>query len=562
MANYNVDSMSASEIFILLNSGKYLSSTIKQRLQDKLNLEKQMGNFTPMQEFFALIAPKNPRKQIIKQAKEEFPTITNAKTPEETAPSVSVLDFTVLKQSLAPAQIDDKSLITDNKIIIPYDNIKKMYNDFAIHRIRMNYLCLNRNIYLLGIIPWLNPKGDLFKEKFKYDTMVHDESIMRTCLKIYMGMQLVIECMEYLLYICVDGIQLNLKFPIIMDNLGIYMSKIHGMTNLFSNEFSIYLSEFSAHINDIGKLIESLKNHDIIATESIEACIMKVRDLVDRIVRDFDPHIHCEYFVELKKCNDTNIVPYGLSSFIYLDYLEELRFLSKGNLVGGNMLRDNLLENNLLENNLPENNLLENNLLEDKILIKIHNKQINFKTLRNITEDQLNKMLNSKKKFPLDNFIHLWFKHPEIMNIGSTMSPLSGRMPGNQLYIHFCMDEIIPESKIIPEIIGGPDGLLVSGSMIQTMVFDNYDIMPAPTMSLAAWLKQKTRCDLYTLETEEYQSLPEEITKQFSHMDTTTNEFTVKYLFDGLQQADKTKVIIKPEMVKSFKQLVRQTSNV
>lgn len=194
--------------------------------------------------------------------------------PEKVENDDSKLNFTKLIVKEQTTWLTAKPVLTGD-IIISYQQLEKVYGDFALYRIRLRYAELQRQIHFLDALSLVR-KNDRYKKKHQYDRLVAAESMLRQCLDLCISLQK-------------DQVQWD---------------RIQAMCQ--KTPFQKYYTN-SNHIPD---------------------------QFIKQLIHDFDQHLPCQYLVmlsELRQSNitypfrdkvmttDTELVPLGLASTLYLD---------------------------------------------------------------------------------------------------------------------------------------------------------------------------------------------------------------------------------------------------
>lgn len=273
--------MSSAEIVIYLNSGCYIPIATRQMLENKIKTDRK---FTPLDEFFALIAPSKPSKS--SKPAEAFPELQKSNTPPIS--DTFQLDYTSVKSEIKPIRP------TDN-IIISYKHVQKMQQDCAIYRIRLQYLVLSKKINLLNNLASINPtRGKKFKEHFNYSNMIKELYLLKNCI----------------------GIHTELRA---LESKKLSEEKCTYLKNLLDGGLKKYRCF-------------------LIPDQVINCDKMMMR------VTDFcDPNIECDYHItlNLKNPEENPIVMRGLSTSIYLSCDDEINLLTKNGT--GKMNHPNIL---------------------------------------------------------------------------------------------------------------------------------------------------------------------------------------------------------------------------
>ncbi len=295
--------MTFDEINKLLNSDIYIPKKYKDILQKKVNEKKDIKN-------------------------EDYPSLI-----KETKYLRSI-DYSKLIEKY-DNNIITNPLVINNKINIPFDEIKRIYDEFAIYRIKMQYMILNNKIFVLDCINFLNKdRGKEFFKYFNYDSLLKKETIMKTCLKIYLyiyhlihSINILIDKFRQLRY-KKDNNQIikqeDCNFNIDIENL----LESELFINLFVGTYNKYLDELYEIITFIKNKITKIKNYIImeINIDEIDNIILECQSqlltvelFIDKIIFDVDPHIRCEYDILLGEFeNNHKIRKLGIFTYTYL----------------------------------------------------------------------------------------------------------------------------------------------------------------------------------------------------------------------------------------------------
>lgn len=557
----NPANMSAAEIVVYLNSGKYISSFTRRQLLEKLEHEKNVNKFDVSNEFI-MASTKNKSSYVMKQ--EEFPTLFGNKNStqinnsdnksntnynlltnssdiknvsgssnslqekqkiisqddsNENQEKKSIINYNhlILSKALPNNTSDgDKSIFVDDKIVIPFHDIQEIYNFFGIYRIRMRYLILNRKMHLLETLNLLNPaKSLIFNRIFDYDDAVVEELHLRKCLTICMNLPFVMECINMLVHL-LNECNTNLLSKNIINNLidevNCYYEDIAHIKNLFVDDFSKYYSDIDAYMQFIGTVLKKISNatNDKILYFISEASIINSRidTLIDKIVFENDPHIDCDYYVSLRNDQGNLFQSYGLSTSIYLS-------------------------------------------CDDEINLSTQNESMDDIVLSHISEEMFSRFF-SKKHF---NVFDCDQNDAYFMKIN-----LRGRKY-QSISINYFMEDILPKAQMTMKIINLPQDSSMYSSVLHNHDLDEkIEIVVPMKVHIDNWTKRATHNNLYNMSETEYDLLDMSIKDNYEYEDTNTNIFMVDCLFDDLMENDELGTIIRPEMRDSFIKLSKMTS--
>lgn len=508
----NPINMSNAEIVVYLNSGRYIPSSTRQQLENKLGTEKKLNKFSGLDEFFAMVASNNlDKNKNIDTSKpiEEFPMLGKV-----------ILDGDILKTDFSTIFNSDnfenktkfaKPLFIENNLVISYNDIQKMYNRCAIYRIYLQCALLNKKIYTLNKMESINStKGKYFKHKFRFDVVVDQELKLKKCMNVCIKLKELIFLFKNQfskIFTC----PLGDKAKILPDKINICYPDYKNIEQLFVDDFSKYHPE----IKQVVEFIENVKNNLLFDKSLVFRLSSKYSDfnkiLIDlnnQIVNDYDPHIFCDYHLCLISSDKYPIIEEGLSfAMIYLS------------------CRNN-----------------EINFMESKTC----DLQISNRT----TENEFKTYFETNKIYSDNHFIHLNFPNSK---------PYF-------LHIYYRIKEIIPESQIFVKIIDLPPSVLISTSTLHNYDFNKNKIVPSvPLINInkyrnKLWLNRVSHNNLYKLNKFEYESLDPSWKKYYSYGDVIKNNFAIEYLFNDMLIFDKQNILIKPNMLNSFKKMATKTS--
>ena len=407
-------------------------------------------------------------------------------------------------------------LFIDNKMVLRYKDIMDTYNNLAILRIRMNYLILNMKIHILESLSLINyTKGNRFRSLFNYNKLQYDNKVMTIIIELYCLAYEVIDNL-YLLKNIYNQYQANSSgFLKTIENLDLdYLKNIYYKSNVNSiNEFNKYYNELNNisifAINFLQQLKENNKQHIDILSNDLDIRIHGVKNIINKLIIEYDPHLECQYYMVLGSSNDTNIYPIGISASIYLGCDEE---------------------------------------------ISLETKNINFDdTYLNTMEEKDFRDIFVMKKVD-SSFPHFLQIIPNTLKI-------------NNLKFNYYICDAIPNNNINLTIDGLPNGYRFLSSIIKNNNCNincninynincniNYQDIPPP-INTSNYLLKKNNNKHLCMSKEEYQNLDSSLKKKYCYNNTKLNIFSIDYLFNELLHNDESGVIIEPEMIDSFKTL-------
>jgi hypothetical protein len=442
----------------------------------------------------------------------DFPSLDN-KITHNRQPKINY--YSISNQETIETQ--KRSLFTNGFLLLSFNEIQKMYNSYAIFRIRLHYVVLNRKINILDTIDREFPdKGKYFKEVFGYNDLILSVKRMEICIMVWMlfnDFNLLNEKNTITKYLekCNTILKTNnlekIKNDYIYEEIKSLHIRCENIINLMSNCLQKYLSVF----RDLSEFTQIILN-DIFTLKNISHLMekmvtirRKIMDINHQIIMDNDPHIECDYYVQLSAKHKFNIIRMlAISSLVFIR-------------------------------------------CDSPIDLSTKNKKIDPKELYDITEEKLrnyfNKRINSD-----DYYINL--------DMRFCTSPFPKI---RYLNIYYCIDEEIPNEKIFVKITDLPKNVHVLASVLYNRKLEKkIDVPPIPKKN-KLWLNDRSQVPLSV---EEYETLDPQIKKYYKREDTSKNIFTVDYLFNSLITEDRNNnnTFIKPIMLDSFRDLAIQTS--
>lgn len=433
--------------------------------------------------------------------------IDEIKSPTE---STSVKETELLKNEKSFANLlskkNDKSLITNDKIFLSYKNIQKMYKFYAIHRIRMQYISLNRMIDNLDLLEnSYNEKGKQFKIHFNYDGLVSQERNLRKCIQIYIEL-----CGLTKLFKSKETTNLFLKLSkndkSFMNEHELFKKdydKRKKVLELLQDNFSKYHKISKECFDFVDNFLEKInvrQDYSMIQ-KKLTIYYDKIMCVIQKIIEENDPHISCDYCVYFKNCEE-NIIPDGISTWCYL----------------------------------PCNKEIDLSVCHDLL---------QFEKLKNISKNEMEKYFMSKKNYNA-HFLNLYIKNQNPSFIS----------------ILYYIDEEIPNVTINMEIIDLPSDSRVLSSIVQNKNTKKNAFVPHMKKNAINWRDRKTKCDLYKITHKEYNSLDITWRNTYTFDDTCKHVFVIDFLFNKLCSKEENCNLIRPDMLESFLELAIKYSNV
>lgn len=558
--------MTTPQIIAYLNSGKYIPSSIRKLLEEKVEEDRKVNKLKGLDEFFALVAPKTMNKQDMpKEIKEEYPELVkyNSSAPKN---NVSFSYASIVNNQFDALKKFKKPLFVGDYLVLDYSDIEKMYQDFAIYRLRMAYLLCNRKIKLIEELEMANAniihnlkkeikklessepniivnepdiqtlisqklkmmkelehlnqnKINTLKEELDYDNLIIQEQKLKKCHNAYTKL-----ANFYSVFNMHDGLLAILNKAINLLNHGYANKKnfikpeIEELESYFQKfadlEEELYGSLFQyRNVVKEGKelfqkVVESIQTYDLetLNKESVSASqfIDKLEKSIYQLVEEHDNHLPCEYYVRLQSSNDEPIILLGLSTSFYLSCDEDFALT------------------------------MEKYFLNPNLLIHL--------SVDNILQT-LNKPFKKKDCY----FIHMY---------------RTSSLP-SELRINFYFEEKLPKPMVTVKINHLPKDHKYLSCIIGTCQTDTKPVLfKAPILRpYRYWLHKKSENCLYQLDEDDYHKLDSYWQDNYTLDDTRRYIFAIEYLFNDLLENDENSILISPNMDKSFRKLAYQTSN-
>lgn len=522
--SYVVDTkeLSQDQILMLLNSDKYLPPTTVDALEKRLRyLQKQHYHQIANEKSetatnFLVSAPPEITDK-------EYPMLNLPKSdgykPTNNSQN-NPLNYSRIIERKEAEEVK-KSLVEGNHLVLYYDEIEKMYSDFAIFRVRMNYLLTNNKLVILGAIKGINPeRGNHFCKLFKHDKLVIEERLMRNCLKIYNDASIIFNCFEKTINLW-RGVKSQYHLPRGLSQGDIdclksileSLSYAESMEYLFEDKLSKYWERLSIFIEKISNQLLLIKHRKVASIGEIDNQIKIVekdfvdfRLLIDEIVAEADPHLNCDYLITLGNYDDGKIGLVGISGYTYLDCNKKLDLS------------------------------LKYDGIDDDVLFEI-------------TAEELEKHFNKKEAVKLVNSI-------EVFNYKNNRQRF--------FRVYFDIDENveIPGQTAEIKIKNVPKGTRVLSCIISKpdSAVDDYPVLSSYYHRVNDWLDEETDYHMQKLTWPEYNKLNNNL-KEYELEETSKNSFPIDFLFTELIKNDETQMIIREDMRESFRELAYHYSS-
>lgn len=520
----NPTEMTTGQIVAYLNSGKYIPSTIRKLLEEKVEQDKKVNKLSGIDEFFAMISPNakinnkdskhnnsNKKEDVV-----EYPELVNA-THISSQNQASLNFASIVNIQNNGKKKFKKPLFVDKHLILEYSDIDTMYNKFAIYRIKMSYLLCVQKIKLIEELQKTKYiEANILKNELDYDMLIDKEKELKQCLDIYITLNNYHEMFNKqtgLLLILDKMINMfddSLKLKEIKDDLkelNNYYQKFDTIEEKLVNHFQKYTNIIAEGSKLFKKIVSELFTYD---TDTLNVQITNITKFLNRlektiyeIVQVNDTHLVCEYYVYLQSSNDESIILSGLATSFYLSCDEEINMHVNKYLLNPNIYKNMLVSDilNMLDKQFKDDTYYFLNLYEQKYTTPL---RINFYFNEEITKTMVTLKINN--------------------------------LPKNSKYLSCMMRNYKMDKKItVPKV---------------TPIINPYKY----------WLGVKSHNPLYQIDEDDYNTLDEDLSTRYTRDDTDKNIFTIEYLFNDLMNNDVDNSLILPNMVESFKKLAYHTS--
>jgi len=311
----DIDGMSLEDIQKKLNSGSFMSTNTRQSLTDRLKFLTQ----NDISDRFHTLSKK--RETVVKKVQTKsingtmFPDLVALQTDKQK----NNIDFTKFAK--------DENVcheLVDKNINIYYDDILKLYNDFALLRIKLYHNELSNKIKILWTIELLkHPNIKAFHDYFKYDKLKRREEKIIECLSTCEKLNFLCEYVKILEKIYTSSTVNDEDLRFITDNRSIIF-QIKYVSDFFEKHVEII--QVIEEIIDtlIKRLAERTMYPD--STDLMQKIKIYVQYLLKNIIAESDPHIDCEYYVSLhntvQQPSEYTIMPIGASTNYYVEFDE------------------------------------------------------------------------------------------------------------------------------------------------------------------------------------------------------------------------------------------------
>ncbi len=499
--------MDPMEIISYLASGIYIPSRTKKILEDKLADARKSRKVNPMDEFISLIAPKNinKKKKKVSLQEEYFPKLgkKNNILNNQNEPAIKLSD----KLNNLSMTKDDKkkSLFFQDSLLLSFNDIQTMYDYYAVYRIKLYYMILDRNIDIIDIIDQVDVnRSNYLKKKYNYDNWILMAEKMHKCITLLIKYGQIINCMiivQKLLVNSIDALENNR--PLILSNTNrLYISaqNIYDQIKKYNDHNIVHLIEY------ISSILDNFYTFDLEKMVHYnENIIIKMDELekeYNKYVQDTDPHIPCQYYIHLQDNDSKNPISIvGLKNVIYLSCQSSI------------------------------------DLDREKHIFNKNN-------VGNFSNEELDSYFTAVQKKNDMHFINIY--------LSNYYCPC--------IEIKYTLGENIPSENIIVSIMDLPKNAKVVYSILKNIKCDINQKLSIPIFQKSKYWLNKMENE--KLSEQEYQHLSNSLTEKYSVDDTSTNRFVVDYIFDQLLQVDSENLLINPQMIDSFKNLACKKSYV
>lgn len=300
---------SIDEIEKYLAGGKYISSIMRQKLMDELEIKKRKNSyitkFNNTNNSKPIVRENIIKKKININDKILFPEL--ARDNNFVDNNSSKINF---KNIIKDDEINSRFENINNKTnyILYFHEIEKIYQDTKLSRIQIEYLSLLRKIDNLDQIQKIccSDKSNYFKRYFKYDDLTDKLN------RIYDGMSIVqkiFNIKDILLKYIPENISDDSVKEIIekLDELSLDIYQ-------FAYSDDEYISIQNIIIEAKAIIIDRIKYEKYSLTSII------LDDMINDIINDIDPGVNCDICIYLYDSITNAIVIDGLSSWLYLEY--------------------------------------------------------------------------------------------------------------------------------------------------------------------------------------------------------------------------------------------------
>lgn len=450
---------------------------------------------------FNILGNPNLMTPAIDKKEQDFPPLSSV--------SQTIITHSKYKQALTKNNTNNNiqanmQLFADDNLVLKYTDILKMRDQFAIYRIRMQYLLLNIKIHILDSLYMLDQeKATQLKSSLGYDKFMQDKMVYGNIIEICILLNETLQKLKNLSNLLQENIHNPHNTTILKNFMETfnYQNVKYDINNIIITSNNI----FDKYVTNIYELLESIQDYihsiysESINHREIQTHIMNNIDvLLEIIIQDFDPKIDCQYYVNIDSSNQFIFTPIAISSSIFLDCSQPISLAT------------------------------QNKNIDDEILLSLDQQKFNSlfyeREFRNYT----------------DYFIRIYN--------GS-----------NKIKINFNILDPVPDKNFMPKIIGLP-----SGSKFLSNIIKPAPAMPVNNLYLPIYTESRLyrRSKQPCLDKKDYDTLPLNIKNQYSRNNTNLNIFFADFIFNLLVENDDTSSIIQDKMLDSFRILANNTSRI
>ena len=176
----------------------------------------------------------------------------------------------------------EQNLYDGDYLILQWYDVKKMYEDTAPYRVRLDYLTVCEKIKILDIC------DSDFKEQMNYSNLVEDQIRLKTCLDMCITISALIDIFEKY-GLGIDNDISNWTSDVVTNALNIISSKMDSWTEGF----------YSSHAMSVNLLIRTVRESPL----KLRRGVFELEYMIEDIIKKADRNIDCIY-----NCTLTNLV--------------------------------------------------------------------------------------------------------------------------------------------------------------------------------------------------------------------------------------------------------------
>lgn len=526
----NTSNLSGADIIKYLNSGQYIPLSIRNTLEDKLDIERKTGKITVLDEFFARIAGNCPQSNQQSQknsnvranqnkSTEAYPMLSQDKAnkPKISCADKPQLDFQKLTKITNKEEATIRSIFVDTEIQLNFDDIRELYDTLYLYRIRLCYMNLGRKIHILDAI---HLSGNILSTEIKnqlgYDGLKLEYQKYGLCLQIYLNLQDIVTFLTTLIDLHFF-VKINIDSSTCMFQLRNELNKLNINGIDFSQNFMDTYAPYSEAYNividfiklDMELLNSCIENPNRVSKElfdvtPIKTMIENVILFSEKILKESDPNISCDYYIDILNNNDRFNI-YGVSDYHYVTYLTNFDL---------NYETDELYDDVLITMNLHDVEMMFGEKYSSEIGAETY--FININMSQNLNMGNM--------------YIHCQF--PELPTGCQTIKIMN--LPPNCTTV---------TSQLNAQVKNIPDPIV--NKYTQT--------------TCGKWLRKSNTNPVFSISLDDMSKLDEELAESYTLEETNQNSFYVDYVFNELLSKDNTGLIDR-KMLASFYTLAKETS--